>query len=56
MRSQLASMVDILARENISSLKEFWSDHKSYILKAHRTVFLLDCHFVAHLSFNNLSR
>ena len=26
-------MVDILLRENISSLKEFWSDHKSYILK-----------------------
>ena len=49
-------MVDILWRENISSLKEFWGDHKSYILKAHRTVLLLDCPFVAHLSFDNLSR
>ena len=56
MRSQLASMVDILARENISSLKEFWSDHKYYILNAHRTVLLLNCHFVAHLSLDNLSR
>ena len=36
--------------------ERLWGDHKSYILKAHRTVLLLDCPFVAHLSFDNLSR
>ena len=45
-----------IVEDNISSLKEFWGDHKSCILKAHRTVLLLDCPFVAHLSSDNLSR
>ena len=44
----------IVGGEYFSSLKEFWSDHKSYTF--YRTVLLLDCHLVAHLSFDNLSR
>ena len=29
--------------------ERLWGDHKSYLKKAHRTVLLLDCPFVAHL-------
>ena len=30
--------------------ERLWGDHKSYILKAYRTVLLLDCPFVAHFA------
>ena len=36
--------------------ERLWGDHKSYILKAYRTVLLLDCPFVAHFALDNLSR
>ena len=45
-----------IVKREYSIPERLWGDHKSYILKAHRTVLLLDCPFVAHLSFDNLSR